>query len=59
MRTGRAAIYGKPNGPFIATEYPVRPARAGEALVRVSMSTICRSDIHHPRHLVPLTAGPC
>jgi alcohol dehydrogenase len=24
----------------------VRPVRAGEALVRVSMSTICRSDIH-------------
>ena len=24
----------------------MRPARAGEALVRVSMSTICRSDIH-------------
>ena len=46
MRTGRAAVYEKPNGPFIATEYPVRPARAGEALVRVAMSTICRSDIH-------------
>jgi alcohol dehydrogenase len=46
VRTGRAAIYEAANGPFIVKDYPVRPARAGEALVRVTMSTICRSDIH-------------
>lgn len=45
-RTGRAAIYEAPNAPFILTEYPLRPAREREALVRVTMSTICRSDIH-------------
>ncbi len=45
-RVGRAAVYEAPNAPFVIREYPVRPARAGEALVRVRMSTICRSDIH-------------
>ncbi|HRY06163.1 MAG TPA: zinc-binding dehydrogenase [Hyphomicrobiaceae bacterium] len=46
MRTAKAAIYEAPNTPFILKEYPVRPARAGEVLVKVTMSTICRSDIH-------------
>ena len=46
MRVGRAAVYEAPNTPFVIKEYPVRPARAGEVLVRVTMSTICRSDIH-------------
>jgi alcohol dehydrogenase len=45
-RLGRAAIYEAPNTPFIVKEYPVRPPRPGEVLVRVTMSTICRSDIH-------------
>src|SRR6516165_7383001 len=46
MRTGKAAVYEAPNTPFILKEFPVRPARRGEVLVRVTMSTICRSDIH-------------
>lgn len=46
MRTAKAAIYEAPNTPFILKEYPVRPARPGEVLVKVTMSTICRSDIH-------------
>jgi putative phosphonate catabolism associated alcohol dehydrogenase len=45
-RSGRAAVYDAPRAPFVITEYPLRPARPGEALVRVTMSTICRSDIH-------------
>lgn len=45
-RSARAAIYEAPNTPFVMTEYPLRPAAAREALVRVTMSTICRSDIH-------------
>ena len=45
-RHARAAVYEVPNGPFLLREYPLRPAAAGEVLVRVSMSTICRSDIH-------------
>lgn len=46
MRTARAAVYEAPNTPFILKEYPLRPVKAGEVLVRVTMSTICRSDIH-------------
>ncbi len=45
-KTGRAVVYEKPNAPFEVREYPVRDARVGEVLVRISMSTICRSDIH-------------
>src|ERR1700742_2616896 len=46
MRTAKAAVYDAPNAPFVLKEFPVRPARRGEVLVRVTMSTICRSDIH-------------
>jgi len=45
-KTGRAAVYDAPNTPFVVREYPVRDAHADEVLVRITMSTICRSDIH-------------
>ena len=45
-KTGRAAVYDAPNTPFEVREYPVRDVNADEVLVRVTMSTICRSDIH-------------
>jgi putative phosphonate catabolism associated alcohol dehydrogenase len=45
-RAGKAAVYEAPNTPFVIKEYPLRPVKADEVLVRVSMSTICRSDIH-------------
>ena len=45
-KSGRAAIYATPNAPFVIREFPVRDVRPDEVLVRVSMSTICRSDIH-------------
>jgi len=44
--SGRVAIYSEPNAPFQLASYPLRAPTAHEALVRVSMSTICRSDIH-------------
>jgi alcohol dehydrogenase len=44
--TAKAAVYEAPNAPFILKEFPLRPVKPGELLVRVSMSTICRSDIH-------------
>ena len=46
MRTAKAAVYEAPNTPFVLKEFPVRPVKRGEVLVRVTMSTICRSDIH-------------
>ena len=45
-KTGRAAVYDGPNTPFVVRDYPVRDVRPDEVLVRVSMSTICGSDIH-------------
>jgi alcohol dehydrogenase len=44
--TGRIAVYSEPNAPFEVADYPIRAPHALEALVKVSMSTICRSDIH-------------
>ena len=41
-----AAVYEAPNTPFVLKQLPLRSVRRGEVLVRVSMSTICRSDIH-------------
>lgn len=44
--SGRVAIFTEPNAPFQVESYPLRAPAPREALVRVSMSTICRSDIH-------------
>jgi len=41
-----AAVYEAPNTPFVLKQFPLRPVRRDKVLVRVSMSTICRSDIH-------------
>lgn len=46
QRMATAAVYEAPNMPFVLKQFPLRPVRRGEVLVRVSMSTICRSDIH-------------
>ena len=46
VRMARAAVFEGANKPFVMREYPMRPPEAGEVLVKVSMSTICRSDIH-------------
>ncbi|MEX0695727.1 MAG: zinc-binding dehydrogenase [Rhodospirillales bacterium] len=46
MTIGRAAVYDEPNAPFVIREFPVRDVHADEVLTRVTMSTICRSDIH-------------
>lgn len=45
-KTGRIAVYTEPNAPFQVQDYPIRAPHANEALVKISMSTICRSDIH-------------
>lgn len=45
-RTGRIAVYDQANAPFRIREYPLRAPEPGEVLVRIRMSTICRSDIH-------------
>ena len=45
-KQGKAAVYSAPNEPFEIKQYPVRDVKPGEVLVRITMSTICRSDIH-------------
>lgn len=45
-RSGKLAVYAAPNQPFKLQTFPLREPRAGEVLVRIRMSTICRSDIH-------------
>lgn len=44
--SGRIAVYAKANAPFEVHDYPLRAPLPGEVLVRIRMSTICRSDIH-------------
>jgi putative phosphonate catabolism associated alcohol dehydrogenase len=44
--SGRLAVYGAPNRPFEIVSLPIRAPRKGEALVKIRMCTICRSDIH-------------
>ena len=46
VTSGRLAIYDKPKAPFELKSFPIRAPRAGEVLVKIRMSTICRSDIH-------------
>ena len=48
-RMATTAVYEAPNTLFVLKQFPLRPVRRGEVLVRVSMSTICRSDIHSAR----------
>ncbi len=46
VKSGRLAVYDAPNPPFEVRSFPIRAPRAGEVLVKIRMSTICRSDIH-------------
>jgi len=46
VKSGRLAVYDAPNRPFELRSFPIRAPRSGEVLVKIRMSTICRSDIH-------------
>mgnify|MGYP001069352673 CR=1 FL=1 len=54
--SGKIAVYDQPNAPFRIEAHPLRPPAPGEVLVRIRMSTICRSDIHSYRGHRP---NPC
>ena len=45
-RTASAATFVGPNQPFVMQDYPLEPPGPGQVLVRITMATICRSDIH-------------
>lgn len=42
----RAAVFSAPNQPFSLLSFPLRAVRPGEILVRVTLTTICGSDLH-------------
>jgi putative phosphonate catabolism associated alcohol dehydrogenase len=42
----KAAVCEAPNTPLVIRELPLREVRREEALVRVTISSICRSDLH-------------
>ena len=46
VSSGKLAVYEAPKAPFELKSFPIRPPRASEVLVKIRMSTICRSDIH-------------
>ena len=46
VTSGRLAVYDAPKKPFEIRAFPIRPPRPDEVLVKIRMSTICRSDIH-------------
>ncbi|HEV8094932.1 MAG TPA: zinc-binding dehydrogenase [Burkholderiales bacterium] len=46
VTSGRLAVYDAPGKPFEIRSLPIRPPKQGEVLVKIRMSTICRSDIH-------------
>ena len=46
VKSGKIAVYDAPGKPFEVRTFPIRTPRPGEVLVKIRMSTICRSDIH-------------
>ena len=46
MATARCAIFAGPNQPFVFSERPLPACGPGEALVALSLATICASDLH-------------
>ena len=46
VTSGKLAVYDAPKKPFEIRAFPIRPPRPDEVLVKIRMSTICRSDIH-------------
>ncbi len=45
-KTARAALFEGPGRPFSVQELPLDPPQPGGALVRLSMATVCGSDVH-------------
>ncbi|TWT98075.1 L-threonine 3-dehydrogenase [Botrimarina colliarenosi] len=44
--TARAAVMTAPNRPLALRDFPVPEARPGEVLARITLATICGSDLH-------------
>ncbi|MCC6627595.1 MAG: zinc-binding dehydrogenase [Chloroflexi bacterium] len=50
---GRAMVTVRPGAPMEMREYPVRPPRADEILVKIRIAGLCGSDLHMWRGEVP------
>lgn len=50
---GRAMVTVAPGAPMELREYPVRPPRTDEVLVRITIAGLCGSDLHMWRGEVP------
>ncbi|MEK7848774.1 MAG: zinc-binding dehydrogenase [Chloroflexota bacterium] len=54
---GRLAVFSGPGKPFEIREYPLPDLEPGAILVKVSMATICGSDLHMWRGHSQIVAG--
>lgn len=57
-KSGRLAIYDALNAPFRLVPYALEAPAAGAVLVKIRLSTLCRSDIHSYRGIarIPVPA---
>ena len=46
MKAARCAIFREPNQPFEISEMPLPVCGPGDVLVKISLATICGSDVH-------------
>lgn len=46
MKTGKAAIFTRPGEPFVIKELPIPEVKPGAILIKLSLTSICGSDIH-------------
>ena len=56
MRTMKAAVFVRP-GKIVLEDKPVPTAGAGEAVIRITTTTICGTDIHILKGEYPVEAG--
>lgn len=56
MRTMKAAVFVKP-GQIVLDEKPVPEVGPGQALVKITTTTICGTDVHILKGAIPRQAG--
>lgn len=52
-KSGKAALFVEPNQPFQLKEYPLSQPQKGEALLKISASGVCGTDVHIWRGRLP------
>lgn len=54
--SGKAALFVQPNQPFQLKEYPISLPQKGEALLKISASGVCGTDVHIWKGRLPQNA---